>query len=610
MRSSFTKHAVRREWPLVLRLSIGLGLTGCGDVTSETSAGATPPSGNAVNPIPGALAPTSGTTPSPSVDGNPGSTASTTPNPTPSVGSSNGDTTTPPTTNTDCAAVSPGRTPLRRLTRFEYSQTLAALLGDATNSGQRLPAEVLGNGFANDADAQPTSPFLVEQYAAVAHDVAAAALTDPNVVATYDGCVAQDPVDENACARSFVAAFAELAYRRPLIEAELTELLSLQQALRSSGDFVSSITGVVEAVLQSPDFLYRIERGEEVATGLRKPTGYEMATRLSYFLWGAPPDDELREAAKAGQLQSSDAVLAQATRLLDDERARRQVSFFFDSYLPINALSDQTRDAALFPAFGPRIGSLMHEETTRFLHDAIFETSGTWNDILTAPYSFMNEELAEYYGIEGVVGAAFQKVDVDATRRPGLLTHGSIMTGTTVTNVTNPVRRGGFILHNLLCTEVPLPPAELADKVKPPEPYSAPTGRDRYSAHSRDPLCAGCHAILDPPGFALENFDAVGQWRDQENAVTIDASGELSLLGAFNGPAEFVHQLAQNERTHQCFVHQWLTFAYGRSLDSGDTCNEQKVVSTFANSGHQVRQLLIDVTQSDGFLYIAPMGAN
>jgi len=478
-----------------------------------------------------------------------------------------------------------------------------ALVGDESRAGSELPAELLGNGFGNDADNQPSSAFLIEQYSNLAKDLAPRALV-PEIAAKYDACVLDNPPTEEACAESFIAKFAAAAYRRPIEVAEQQELMSLQRGLRTLGDFLSSITGVVEAILQSPDFLYRLEFGEGTGAGVRQLTGYEMASRLSYFFWGAPPDSELLQAASEGRLDTAEGVLAEASRLLEAPAARNVVEFFFDSYLPISNLTDQTRDKALFPTFDARIGSLQREEVQRFLMHEIFENEGSWDGVLTAPYTFVNEELATFYGISGVQGEQFVKVELDTTKRLGLLTQAGILTGTTVTNTTNPVRRGGFLLSHILCIDVPLPAEALAAAIKPPEDHTGKTGRERFSAHSDDEQCASCHALLDPPGFGLENFDAVGLWRDQENGVTIDASGNLPGIGEFTGPVELVQRIAENPNAHSCFAQQWQKFAYGRKLNAEDGCNRERLTTAFTKSGHNIKDLLLALTQTDGFRFL------
>lgn len=507
-----------------------------------------------------------------------------------------------------CPEITPGRAPLRRLTRFEYNNTVEALLADDTRPGNSLPAEVLGNGFGNDADQQPYSDFLVEQYSTVAENVAQSAFADPTRLALLAPCALEvTEAEESNCARTFIEAFAPRAYRRPLQSGEADELLSLQQLLRANSSFEQSLAGVVEAVLQSPDFLYKIERGtpDPADPTLRMPSGHEMATRLSYLFWGTQPDAELEAAAKSGELVSAEGVATQASRLLEDARARPVLRFFFDHFLPLDTLTDLARAPEQYPTFSPKIGQLMREETQRFLEYEIFEGPGDWPSVLTAPYTFVNEELAGFYGIAGVSGDEFRKVDIDTSKRLGLLTQGAIQTGTTISNFTNPVRRGVFILRNMLCMELPDPPESFADKVMPLDPYSGDTARERYTQHSAQLECAGCHAVMDPPGFGFENYDAVGLWRDQENDVTIDASGTLLPLNAsFTGPVELVRAIADSELTQNCFANTWANFAYGRKLDAEDSCTTTRLQQAFGEAGYDVRQLLLALTQTDAFLYL------
>lgn len=508
----------------------------------------------------------------------------------------------------DCATPNPGRAPLRRLTRFEYNNTVRELLGDDTRPANSLPAELLGNGFGNDADEQPSSSFLVEQYGVIAAQIAERATASTDSMTRLDPCLASaSEADENTCARTFLESFLPRAYRRPVESAEIDEMLALQQGYRENESFTGSIADVIETVLQSPDFLYRLEWGapDSIDPAMLRPTGHEMASRLSYLFWGSMPDDALLAAADAGELATADGVYARAQAMLDDPRSRPVVRFFADHYLPLNGLADLSRDPEQYPTFTPSIGTLMREETQRFLEYEIFEGPGDWRSALTAPYTFVNEELANYYGISGVVGPEFQKVDLDPTKRLGLLTQGSIMTGTTVSNFTNPVRRGGFFLRKILCVHVPDPPEEFEEEIMPPDPYSGDTARERYSAHSEQAQCKGCHAVLDPAGFALENYDAVGQWRDQENGVTIDASGSLSPIGGeFDGPIQLVNMIANANTTMSCFAENWTTYAYGRALDAQDDCTVASVQQAFINSGYDVKELLLALTQTDAFLYL------
>jgi hypothetical protein len=512
----------------------------------------------------------------------------------------------------DEGAIFPGRAPIRRLTRFEYNNTVRDLLGDDTEPANAFPSEELGNGFGNDADAQSVSSLLAETYSSVAEDVALRATASPDALARLDPCAgsitqATDPQTELACATSAIERLATRAFRRPLAEGELDELMALQQAIRAQADFRTSLAAVIEAILQSPDFLYRVELGEPDPDGskFRRPTGYEMATRLSYFLWGTQPDELLLEAATSGELSTKEGVHAHASRMLDDPRSRPVIRFFFDNLLPIANLSRLERDDFFFPTFSSATGALMREETQRFLEYEIFEGSGSWRAALTAPYTFVNGPLATFYGIEGVEGDEFQKVSVDATKRAGLLLQAGMLAGTIHSNTTNPVTRGSFISQKIMCYSIPVPTGEIAEKVKPPDPYSGATARERFTQHSADPACASCHSLMDPIGLALENFDPVGLWRDTENGVTIDASGKVPGSNTVvTGPVELVNEIAQTEAIEICFANNWLNFAYGRTLGSEDACTTDRIHEAFTASGSDIRSLLLEITQTDAFLYL------
>lgn len=190
----------------------------------------------------------------------------------------------------------------------------------------------------------------------------------------------------------------------------------------------------------------------------------------------------------------------------------------------------------------------------------------------------------------------------------GLLTQAGILAGTIHSNETNPVVRGAFVMHGLLCKEIPLPMGDLLEEVKPPEPSSGATARERYEQHSEDPACSGCHSLMDPVGLALENFDAIGRWRDTENGVTIDPRGGLPGVTEVAGPVELVHAIAEAETTYECIVEQWSNFTYGRTTTADDECVQQRLVEDFTASGHDMRQLLVDLTQTDDFLYLDPEG--
>lgn len=517
----------------------------------------------------------------------------------------------------DCAAQPAPRAPLRRLTRFEYNNTARDLLGDTTAPANAFPSEVLGNGFGNDADQQPVAPALADQYVLVSETIAAAATTPARIgslAACATGITAEtDVATEQACAKTIIDTFTPKAWRRPLLAGEAESLVALYQTVRMTSDFPTSVAAVLEAVLQSPEFIYKPEFGSAAVAGkphLTQPSGDEMATRLSYLYWASMPDEALRAAAAAGQLATPEGVRAQAERLLDDPRAREVVTQFFDKLLPISELSALNRDATEYPAFSPKIGALMRQETQTFLDHLIFSGeagAGTWPAAFKAGYTFVNQELAAFYGLSGVTGEAFQKVPLDPAQRIGLLTQAGVLAGPIHTNHENPVVRGSFVVQKLLCYPVPFPSGDIAAKVTPPDPNSAATARQRFTQHSLDPVCRACHINLDPVGFALENFDVVGQFRTMENGVMIDVSGQTSLLGdvPFNGAVELSQRIADSPEAQNCFASHWMNFGYGRVVrEDSELCTINGVRDKFKNAGYDIKELLLALTQSDAFLYL------
>jgi len=534
----------------------------------------------------------------------------------------------------DCSATAPGRSPLRRLTTYEYNNTIRDLLGDTTNPGSALPAQVDSkqNLFGNDADQQSPSALLIEKYQSVAESVAGRATASTTALAKLHSCASSlTTSNEASCARNIATSLAPRAYRRTVATSEIDELVTLYsnvRALSSTMTFASGVAAMIEAMLQSPDFLYRVELGTAVAgsTAVKRVAGREMATRLSYLFWQTMPDTALFQAADAGTLDSNDGIRQQAQKLLDDSKSHPTVAFFFDNLLPIPDLAGLTRDAGTFPKWSSSIGVAMRSEVQRVLEYEIFENAtqvappyapGSWPAILTTPYTFVNQSLFSYYGSAtfaagtSVTGTTLTKVNLNTSQRLGLLTLGGMAAGSTISSNTNPVLRGSFLVNKLMCRNIELP---VGFTPMAPDPYSGKTARERYSKHSSAAICAQCHQYLDPLGFPFENYDAVGQyraterWTDPSTNTTydtpIDASGAVpGVAGSAKNAVELVQLLATSTEAESCFASHWIRFAYGRSLTDADGCNQQTIGNAFKDAGYNVRQLLLAITQSDGFLY-------
>jgi hypothetical protein len=505
------------------------------------------------------------------------------------------------------AGASPGPSPLRRLTNSEYENTVRDLLGDEGRAGALLPAEELGNGFGNDAASQAIARLHVERYLEAAQQIAARATT-PERLAALLPCDPLPPTDtagEDACARAFIERFGARAQRRPLSAGATEPLQTLFTAVRGEEGFVAGIRAVLEALLQSPAFLYRLEEPPaDPAPGARPLDGYQRAARLSYLLWGSMPDSDLFEAARTGALDSVAGVRAQAQRLLASPRARPVVRWFFSQLLGFK-VSLEEKSPVVFPRLSSRPAELsaqLTEESERFVEHVVFDGAGDLRALLTAPYSFWNETLATFYGEGAASGPGWQQVALAPERRAGVLTQAAVLASRTPGTLTNPTRRGVFV-RRLLCAPIPEPPQGF--DIIPPPPNPGFTTRELFAAHASNPGCAPCHKLLDPIGAAFETFDAIGLWRDQENGRPVDATGQIAdtdVAGPFDGAVELAGKLAGSADLQRCFVGNWFTFAHGRAETEQDRGTRAALEAELARSSGNVRALLLALTQTDAFL--------
>lgn len=499
----------------------------------------------------------------------------------------------------DCNELQPGRSPMRRLTVDEYDNTVRDLLGDTTAPAARLIDDERG---VTSADARLVTTLLVEQYMAAAEDVAARAIVD--LPATLD--CDRATVGEDECARQFIDRVGSRAYRRPIAEDEAATLFDLYAIVKSEMTFAEGIQAVLEAILQAPAFLYRPEIVPMDGEPIVRLDGYQIATRLSYFLWSTMPDEFLLEAAASGELDDDEAVAAHARRLLEDPRAEGAIQSFFHRYLELEHLEGLTKDPEVFPDFSPGIAELMREETEAFVHAVLVDPAGDrrWSTLMTADWSMMNAELAAYYGVEGPSGETFERVDLDPAYHSGYLTQGSLMASRARSYESSPVHRGMFVRGNLLCGIVPDVPENL--EVDPPDPDPTLTTRERLAEHRANPECGSCHRQIDPLGFAFEHFDGSGRFRPDENGLPIDASGVMvdsDVDGDFDGAVDLANKLVGSEEAQRCFASTLFETAQGRASNHFDGCAMEQLVTAFQGSDFDVRDLMIAITQTDAFLY-------
>jgi hypothetical protein len=499
-------------------------------------------------------------------------------------------------------AIDPGPSYIRRVTRLEYNNTVRDLLGDTSGVANGFPTEEKRLGFDNNADALSVSPVLAEQYMLAAETLSA------NAVASNLGqLVPCDPAADgvDACGQQFIATFGRRAFRRPLTPDDVALLTTVFDAGKST-DFATGVRLVIATALQTPQFLYRVEFGVAPARGQTavKLDDWEMASRLSYLLWNTMPDDTLFAAAEAGRLTAAADVDAQVERMLADPRARGVVADFNTQWLRIAEFDTAEKDGAVFPAFNAGIAALMHQETARFMDYVTWDGDGDLGAMFTAPFTFVNGPLAQYYGIPGVTGSAFVQTPVADQHRAGVLTQGGILSLLGKANQTSPVHRGKFVREQLLCTDLPPPPADLV--IKPPELSATLTTRERFSQHAADNACAGCHHLMDPIGLGFESFDGAGVFRATENGQPVDSTGnvlESDVAGPFDGAIELQAKLAASDQVRACVATKWFRYGYGRGETDGDACSLGTIKSKFAAGGYKMRDLLRALTQTNAFLY-------
>ena len=411
-------------------------------------------------------------------------------------------------------------------------------------------------------------------------------------------CTPTVPADEAHCARQILSNLVRRAYRRPVNAEDLRGPLEFFHEGWQSGGFDAGIERALTAVLVSPEFLFRTEAAEPGVTPI---SSVELASRISFFLWSSIPDDELLEAAAGGDLRREDGLERQVRRMLADPRAANLATNFAGQWLHLRSLESFSPDARLFPDFDDNLRQALRTETELFVKSVVSEDRSVL-DLIQADYTYLNERLAKHYGIGGVYGTRFRRVELDtASKRGGLLRHGSVLTVTSYPTRTSPVLRGTWVLENIFGAPPPPPPPNvpaLDNAVSASLPM-----RERLSAHRDNPACASCHRTIDPVGFALENFDALGRWRDYEDGVEVDAAGGLP------GARESGHGVSGLERTLLAkpelfagtLTRKLLTFALGRGVEYYDAPAVRKILRDAKPRGYRFSDLVLGIVKSVPF---------
>jgi Protein of unknown function (DUF1592)/Protein of unknown function (DUF1588)/Protein of unknown function (DUF1585)/Protein of unknown function (DUF1587)/Protein of unknown function (DUF1595) len=419
-------------------------------------------------------------------------------------------------------------------------------------------------------------------------------------------CHPEKTSDEEPCARQILERLAERAFRRPATPADLADLMPFYQAgYRNGGGFEGGIRDALTALLADPEFLYRSEPPpQNVAAGQSfRLSDLELASRLSFFLWSSLPDDELLRAARAGELRTSAGLEKQVQRLLADRRSQSLATNFAFQWLNMAKLGEIQADVALFPMLNGDVREDFREELRLFI-DSVFRENHSVVDLLSADYTFVNERVALLYGMRDVKGDRFRRVQLTDSKRFGLLGKGAVLMVTSYPNRTAPVLRGAFVLERLMGTPPAAPPPNVGALQENQEGKKALTVREMMAVHRHNPTCNGCHGLLDPLGFALENFDAVGQYRERDRfaGAQIDANGELPDGTHLNGPDDLRNALLRKpDQFVQNLTEKLMTYALGRTLDYKDMPGVRAIVRSAASDDYRFESLVMGIVTSPTF---------
>lgn len=501
-------------------------------------------------------------------------------------------------------------TPMRRLTRQEYANSVRDLLGVSMPSREDIPSDESAGPFATNTVTSVTD-LATQQYMDSAEGLARAAVAK---VDTLVGCSRPATADA-ACAAQFIDRFGTRAFRRPLAADEKVRYLGLYTSY-AAGGFAEGIRLVVQAMLQSPTFLYHVElaamppaAGATAAGAIGSLVAldpFQVAARLSFFLWQSVPDDTLVSAASGGGLVDPASVRAQAERMLKDPRAGDAIASFHTQWLDLSKLSGLTKDTTVYPKFAAPVAAAMQAETVAFADHVLRNGDGRLETLLTAPYSILDGPLFDIYGVArpaGQTGAAL--VQLDPRQRAGLLTQGSFLATHAHQNQSSPVARGVAIRRNIMCQSLPDPPPDVNNT--PPDPRPDATTRERLAEHQKNPTCGACHQLIDGVGLGFEAYDGIGAFRTTDQGKTINATGNIvgsaDVNGPFDGAVALAQKLAASSEVQQCVARQWFRFALGRLETEVDGCSLKAVFAAFDSTRHDVRQLLTAIVTSDAFLY-------
>lgn len=493
------------------------------------------------------------------------------------------------------------RTTARRLSRYEYTNTIESLTGYQLGASADLLPEDAKDPFDNDYTQQLASAQLIQAYEVIAEEAAAFVMADPARRDAIIGCTPISPGDA-ACFETFLRGFGRLALRRPLTDEDVADFQDLLAYATEDNDavdndFYTAVDLALRVFLQHPELLFRIEIGtpDPANEGVVLLTDYELATRLSYLLWGTTPDADLLDKADAGQLRDAATRAATAREMLADQRARRQVARFHALWLGYHTLP---HDADLVAGF--------QSETSALIDRVIFDEPQDYMNLFTSEETFIDDDLAAHYGLPAPGSDTPVWASYGADERRGILSHGSVLSVAVKWKDTSPTQRGLYVRNRLMCQPVAPPPPDLMVNVdvSPEEANPDACKVDAYAAHRENPSCAGCHSLTDPIGFGLERYDRAGAPREHDPGrpeCLIDGTGELVGAGPFSGPGQLGQLLVDSGALHNCLAKQVFRYTYGRRERKDDTGLVNATREGFASAGQRFEELLITLVEDDSF---------
>lgn len=508
-----------------------------------------------------------------------------------------------------------GRTAMRLLTRYEYDNTVSDLLSVVSTEARLFPPENTADGFENNAWIHKVNPTTLRYYMEASERLAETSYGQPpeELVA----CVGDAP-DTTACKQGF-SNFLVRAFRRPVFDDEIKIIHDLYDKFLAEEDAEQAFRVSLQGVLQAPQFLYRVELYEptselvdpldgEMTSEDFEPVGsYEMASRLSFFFWGTMPDVTLMELAEQGTLNTPEVLSSQVNRLLADARSRRMVYQFHRQWLGLDKLDNISKDKTIYPKWDNAIRADMRASLNAFVEHAYWE-EGSLDALMRSNAVYLTPALAELYGgVEPANSGGFWRAEMPVDERRGLITQPALLSMLAYANQSSPIARAIFVREKLFCQHLPPPPS--SEDITPPDPDPTTTTREIFAIHTEDPTCAGCHTLIDPLGFGMEDFDGLGRYRTMENGKPVDSSGELvnspdvNVNKTFEGAVGLAELIADSEVIASCLAEHWFTFAMGRHSDQSDQASFEHIEDRFKESGYRFNVLFESIVLSDSFRF-------